>query len=58
MSSCVTVFVIGDKPCDQQEAAAGLLYTDPLLLHLLRQQRHRQLQFVLHLYLRDVRVGS
>ncbi len=50
--------VIRDKTGHQQEAAAGLLYANSLLLDFLRQQRGGQLQFVLHLHLGDIRIGA
>ena len=51
-------FIVRNKTGDQKEAAAGLLNANPLLLNFLRQQRHGQLQLVLHLHLGDVRVCS
>ncbi len=47
-----------DKAQHHQERAGGFLDAHALLLNFLRQQRHGELQFVLHLYLRDVRVGA
>ena len=35
-----------------------LVHADALPLHLLRQERHGQLQLVLHLHLGDVRIGA
>ncbi len=49
--------ITGDEGRDHQEAAGGLLHPDPLLLHLLRQQRHRLLQLVLHLHLGNIGIG-
>ena len=48
----------GDEAEDDEEVARGLGDADALLLHLLRQQRHRQLELVLHLHLRDVGFGA
>ena len=50
--------VLGDEADGHQEAAAGLADADALQLHDLRQQRRRLLQPVLHLDLRDVRIGA
>ncbi len=43
---------------DHQEVAHRLGHADALLLHLLRQQRRGELQLVLDLHLRDVRIGA
>ena len=50
--------VIRDKAGDQQEAATGFLDANPLLLYFLGQQRRGQLQFVLHLYLGNIGIGT
>ena len=43
---------------DDQEVAHRLVHLHALLLHLLRQERRGELQLVLHLHLRDVRIGA
>ena len=50
--------VLTHEAGDHQEAAGRFLYLDTLLLHFLRQQRHRQLQFILHLHLGDIGVSA
>ena len=52
------IFIVRHKACNQQEAAAGFLHANPLLLHFLRQQRHGELEFVLNLHLRDIRIRT
>ena len=52
------VFIVRHKASNQQEAAAGFLHADTLLLHFLRQQRHGELEFVLNLHLRDIRIRA
>ncbi len=49
--------IAGDEGGHHQEAAGGLLHPNALLLHLLRQQRHRLLQLVLHLHLGDIGIS-
>ena len=50
--------VFRDEADDHQEVPGGLDHRDALPLHDLGQERHGQLQFVLHLHLGDVRVGA
>jgi len=50
--------VFGDEGDHHQETGLGLADVDALALDFLRQQRHRELQLVLHLHLRDVRIGA
>ncbi len=52
------VRVGGHERRDQQERCARLGHTNPRLLYLRRQQRCRQLQLVLDLHLRDVRIRA
>ena len=53
-----SAWIIRDKSGNQQEAATGFLNANTLLLYFLWQQRRRQLQFVLHLHLGDIRIGA
>ena len=46
------------KPSTMRKLRAGLFTRMPGLLHFLRQQRHGELQLVLHLHLRDVGIGA
>ena len=48
----------GDEPQHDEEVARRLVHAHAGLLHFLRQQRHGELQLVLHLHLRDVRIGA
>ncbi len=50
--------VRGHKADDQQEIPGRLGDTQALLLNFRRQERCGQLQFVLHLHLGDIRVGT
>ncbi|MCY1411357.1 hypothetical protein D9M71_267420 [compost metagenome] len=50
--------VFGHQTDHQQEVLHRLGHTNALLLHFLRQQRGGQVQLVLHLDLRGVRVGA
>ena len=50
--------VLGHETEHHQEAGARLADVDALALDFLRQQRHRELQLVLNLHLRDVRVDA
>ena len=50
--------VFRDEPDDQQEVPGGFDHLNSLPLHDLGQERHGQLQLVLHLHLGDVRVGA
>ena len=43
---------------DDEEVAHRLVHLHALLLHFLRKQRHGERDFVLHLHLRDVRIGA
>ncbi len=52
------MWVIRNKPRDHQKAATGFLDANPLLLNFLRQEWSGELQFVLHLNLRDIGVGT
>ena len=47
-----------DHADNHQEATGRFLDAHALLLYFLRQQRHRQLQFVLHLNLCNVRIRT
>ena len=46
------------RPITSRKFRTRLGDRDALPLHLLRQQRHRELQLVLHLHLRDVGIGA
>src|SRR4029077_11383768 len=48
----------GDQADDQQEVPGGLRDFQAQLLYFLRQPRERELQFVLHLHLRDVGISA
>jgi hypothetical protein len=48
----------GDEAHEHQEGVGGFRHTNARLLHRLRKQRHGELQLVLHLHLRDVRIGA
>ena len=54
----VMLTVLGIKADEHQEVGRRLGDLDALLLNLLRQQRRRRLQLVLHLHLRDVGIGA
>ena len=50
--------VVETNADDHQEVGRRLGDGQALLLHRLRQQRHRELHLVLHLHLRDVGIGA
>ena len=50
--------VLGDQADDDEEIAHRLVHLHALLLHLLREERRGEGDFVLHLHLRDIRIGA